>query len=259
MLELYHWESNGACARVLITLKEKGLSFTSRYTDVLAFEQHAPEILALNPSGELPVLVADGQAMFESSYICEFLEEAYPEPALMPCDPLERWEARVWQKNVDDYVAAAVSDLAWHAYGRPALEDRNRGRNSASIDEAVARIPSPERRQAWVEAVAGLSPERMDKSRGRMADLVARIEKDLGRAGWLAGTAYSLADIAVYPYVAYLPKLAPDLVSRGASPNTVAWLDKIAARPAVKAALAMGKGADPFTVAAPGPEHVRWG
>ena len=69
MLELYHWEPNAACGRVLICLAEKGLAFESRYVDLLHFEQHRPDFLRLNPSGEVPVLVDDGRPMTEASYI----------------------------------------------------------------------------------------------------------------------------------------------------------------------------------------------
>ena len=86
MLELYHWEPNGACARVMIALKEKGLEFESRYVDLLAFEQHSPAFLALSGTGETPVLVRDGEAFTESSYVCEHLDEAFPDPPLMPSD-----------------------------------------------------------------------------------------------------------------------------------------------------------------------------
>ena len=112
MLELYHWEPNAASARVMITLKEKGLDFQSRYVDVLGFEQHAPEFLKLNETGETPVLTHDGEPFIESSFICEYLNEAFPGAALMPADPYARWQARTWQKYVDDHLAAAVSDLS---------------------------------------------------------------------------------------------------------------------------------------------------
>jgi glutathione S-transferase len=254
MLELYHWEPNAACARVLITLKEKGLEFTSRYVDVLAFEQHTPAFLQLNETGETPVLVRDGEAYFESSYICEYLDEAFPEVPLMPADPLGRWEARVWQKFVDDYIAACVSDLAWDAYGRMALEGRN-----LDFDKAVGTIKSTERRDLWTSALAGFDAETMDRSRGRLKDLIGKMEADLARSGWLAGDSYSLADIAVFAYVNYLPRLMTDALNATAAPRVSAWLATVGARPAVMAALAMARVRDPYMTAAPGPEHVRWG
>lgn len=254
MLELHHWEPNAAAARVLITLKEKGLDFQSRYVDVLGFEQHGPDFLKLNESGETPVLVEDGEPLNESSYICEYLDEAYPSPALMPADPLGRWAARCWQKYVDDHLAASVSELAWGAY-RPA------GLNGGdiSLQAAIDKIPARERRDVWAEAVKGYDEAQLEKDRGRVKLAVEKMEADLGRSEWLAGSAFSLADIAVFAYANYLPRLTPDLVNAEVSPRVMAWLERVAQRPAVKAALAMGRADEPYAAAAPGPEHVRWG
>lgn len=255
MLELYHWEPNAACARVLITLKEKGLPFQSRYVDVLAFEQHRPEFLKLNETGETPVLVRDGEAYGESSYICEYLDEAFPEKPLMPAAPLDRWAARAWQKYVDDYLAAAVSDLAWHAYGEPAIP----GRPWSAWEGAVAAIPVKERRDVWQTAIRGLGEEALGKARERVRLTVEKIEKDLEGRDWLAPGGFSLADIAVYPFMNYLPRITPELVSATAAPRTMAWLKRMSERPGVKAAEALARTPDPYAVAAPGPEHVRWG
>jgi len=254
MLELYHWEPNGACARVMITLKEKGLDFASRYLDLLAFEQHAPEFVALNESGEAPVLVRDGEAYNESSYICEYLDEAFPERPLMPEAPYERWEARAWQKYVDDYLAASTSDLAWNAYGKAALEGRNVG-----PDQILGRAPTRERQRVWADALEGYDEARLEKARNRVRLTVEKMEADLQDSDWLAGKAFSLADIAVFSYLNYLPRLTPELVNARTAPRTMAWLTRMSDRPGVKAALAMARTPDPFATAAPGPEPVRWG
>ena len=254
MLELYHWEPNASSARAMITLKEKGLEFQSRYVDVLAFEQHSPEFIALSETGETSVLTSDGEALTQSSFICEYLDEAFPGPSLMPDDPYGRWQARTWQKYVDDHLAAAVSDLAWMALGAPALKARN-----WSPDAAVRRIPNRMRRDVWTEALAGYSDERLAKSRSRVELTLTQLEADLDGHDWLAGDAFSLADIAVFSYVSYLPGVTPELVNERTSPRTMAWLKRVAARPAVKAALAMARTPDPFAAAAPGPEHIRWG
>ncbi len=254
MLELYHWEPNAASARVIITLKEKGLDFQSRYLDVLSFEQHSPEFLALSETGETPVLTSDGEVLTQSSFICEYLDEAFPGASLMPRDPNARWQARTWQKYVDDHLAAAVSDLAWTALGAPALKGRN-----GSADAAVARIPNRMLRDVWSEALAGYPAERLAKSRGRVELTITQMEADLDGRDWLAGDAFSLADIAMFSYVNYLPSVTPELVNERTAPRTMAWLARVAARPAVKAALAMARTPDPFAAAAPGPEHIRWG
>jgi GST-like protein len=254
-MELYHWEPNGASARVLIALHEKRLAFHSHYVDVPAFEQHAPAFLALNPSGEVPVLVDRGTALHESSYICEYLEEAYPAVALMPGDAHGRWQVRVWQKAVDDHVAASVSELAWQALELPKLQRRERG----ALAAAVARIPSPERRAAWAAAVAGYGAEVLERARARLADTLGRMEQALQAAEWLVGGALSLADIALYAYLDYLPRVAPQLLHTDVAPAVRQWLARMHRRPAVQAALALGRQRDPFAVAAPGPEQVRWG
>jgi glutathione S-transferase len=244
MLELFHWEPNAASARVLIALKEKAVDFESRFVDLLAFEQHRPEFLALNESGQVPVLVRDGEAFTDSSYICEYLDEAFPEHSLMPEAPLDRWEARAWQKYVDDHLAQAVSELAWNAY-------RPRGQ------KAPEGAPTRERKHAWEEAVAGYSDQQIAQAKERIGLAIAKVEERLAASDWLAGDAFSLADIAVFAYAHYLPKLLPDVI--GQSPRTDAWLRRVADRPAVKEALAMTRSGAPFATAAPGPERVRWG
>lgn len=254
-MELYHWEPNGASGRVMICLTEKGIDFTSRYVDVLSFEQHKPEFLKLHETGEVPVLVRDGNAFWESSYLCEYINESFSDNPLMPEDSPSRWKVREWQKYVDDFVGSSVSDLAWAAYGDAALK----GRDRSEIDSAAARIPVKERRDVWEASLTGLTDAQLSTSRDRVKKAVERMEADLDPSGWLANGEFSLADIAMFPYVNYLPRLTPEIVNETASPRTMAWLKRMSARPGVKAALAMAKTADPFAIAAPGPEHVRWG
>jgi glutathione S-transferase len=254
MLDLYHWEPNGASARVMICLEEKGLEYSSRYVDVLAFEQYGREFLELNEAGQVPVLVRDGASYTEASAICEYLEEAFPARALMPSDPVGRWRVRVWQKQVDDGLSVAVSELAWHAYGTRAVQ-----LEPAARAAAIERIAAQERRQAWKAAVAGSSAEQLARARETSAAAIGRLEGDLAEERWLAGASYSLADIAAFCYVKYLPALCPEALNERAAPRVTAWLRSIETRPAVRAALARGRAADPFAVAAPGPEAVRWG
>ena len=58
-LEVYTWEVNSNSGKPLIFLKEKGVEFDFHYVDVLQFEQHQPEYLALNPDGTVPPYVVD--------------------------------------------------------------------------------------------------------------------------------------------------------------------------------------------------------
>jgi GSH-dependent disulfide-bond oxidoreductase len=255
MLQLYHWEPNAESARVLICLEEKQLPFTSHYVDVLALEHLRTEFVALNARGEVPLLLHAGAAYAGAGLICEYLEESFPEPAFMPRDARGRWCVRVWQKQVDEGFAASVSELAWQTYGLPRLAAEAR----EALRGALGGAPHPQCHSAWLAALDGFDGEILTRARARITDTVARLEAQLCKSAWLAGTAYSLADIAVYGYFNYLPALCAEIVNMQLTPRTLAWAAIIAQRPAVRAAAARGRSADAFTIAAPGPEQIRWG
>jgi len=254
-LEFYHWEPNAASARVLICLAEKGCPFTSHYIDVLGFEQHRAPFLRLNERGEVPVLVHAGVPYTQASYICEYLEELAPGLRLMPSDPHARWRVRSWQKYVDDVIAPCVGELTWQAYGVPLLRDLDRGVLAA----AVSAIPVRERREHWMRVLTGLTAEALARATERIETALTRVLAELERGEWLAGNEYTLADIAAFGYLNYLPRLWRERVNRQTMPRLMEWLERIGSRPAVRVALATGHHEDPYSVAAPGPEQIRWG
>ena len=65
MLALYHHGSSVCAAKVRLALAEKGVQWESRYVDILAGEQFAPEFLALNPKAAVPVLIHEGAVLTE--------------------------------------------------------------------------------------------------------------------------------------------------------------------------------------------------
>ena len=243
-LTLYHWEPNGASLRVLAALEEKELVYDCRFLDVSGRENHGAGFTELNPSGELPVLWAEGEALTEASYIGEYIDEAYPEVPLLPADSHGRWVARGWQKFVDDYLAGAISDLAWAALG-------DRSAAAAGAESA----PTVERKAVWRQHSEPFSEDRLTKAREYVAQAVEKIGEAMARGPWLAGDSFGLADIAVLGYAGYLPRILPDALDAPARD----WLDRCLARESVKAALAKGRGGDPFALVAPGPEQTRWG
>jgi glutathione S-transferase len=88
--------------RAAIVLHEKGVAFERRDIDL----KNKPDwFLALSPRGKVPVLVADGEALFESAAICEFLDETHP-PALLRPEPFERARQRAWVEVANDLVSA---------------------------------------------------------------------------------------------------------------------------------------------------------
>lgn len=84
--------------RAAAMLHEKGVPFDVTHIDLTA----KPEwFLEISPRGKVPVLVADGVALFESAAIVEFLDETQP-PSVLPTDPFERARQRAWIEVVND-------------------------------------------------------------------------------------------------------------------------------------------------------------
>ena len=91
MSVLYHAPLSPFCRKVRLTLSEKRID-----TDLQEerYWEKSTDFLRRNPLGRVPVLRIDGMTLAESQAICEYLDEAYPEPALMPRGPRERAEVR---------------------------------------------------------------------------------------------------------------------------------------------------------------------
>lgn len=84
-------------------LEEKGIPY--QYVEVNPY--HKPEsLLKLNPRGLVPTLKYDNKPLYESTVVCEFLEDAYPDhgPKLLPSDPYARAKLRIWT----DFVTSRV-------------------------------------------------------------------------------------------------------------------------------------------------------
>ncbi|MDD9841497.1 MAG: maleylacetoacetate isomerase [Alphaproteobacteria bacterium] len=83
---LYDYWRSSASYRVRIALNLKGLVYQSVKVDLLNGEHQSPAYLARNPQGTVPMLEIDGLCLTQSLAILEYLEEAYPTPALLPDD-----------------------------------------------------------------------------------------------------------------------------------------------------------------------------
>lgn len=254
-LELYHWEPTVNSGELLICLREKGVAFVSRYVDLLRFEQHSSRFLALNPRGEVPVLVHEARVLTETTLVLEYLDEVFTDVPLTPESLVERYCMRIWTKLANDYYAPALTLIGWH--------ERMASQISA-LDREVFRTRAdwlPEDRRAlWQSALDDAYAAGYLARADQQLEVVARrMEEALSGTEWLAGERYSLADIAMYPATSALQALRPALVSRGGSPRLAAWLDRMRARPAVQAALSASRSARPDEMFAPGPELGRWG
>ena len=105
---LHGYFRSTASWRVRIALALKGLEVENRYHHLRKGEQRSAEYLAINPQGLLPALVLDdGAVLTQSLAIIEYLDEVYPEPRLLPSDPVVRAHAR----SIAQLIACDVHPL----------------------------------------------------------------------------------------------------------------------------------------------------
>ena len=238
MLELYHYEPYANSMKNLVCLKEKGVDFVSRYVDILKFEQHEPWFVALNPNGQVPILVHDGKVITESSVINEYIEDVFPDVPLRPADPYERHRMRVISKWSDEILMPSVSMLGWHFRFHPFAKNIE----EQEFQRRMERVPLHEIRQKWETTRRGaFTQEQLDESHRKIRWMIARMEEALRHSKWLAGHSYSLADINTYPHVEGVTRLYKEFWNDKTAPRSTEWLARVNERPAVKAAFALSR------------------
>ncbi len=102
-MKLYDYWRSTAAYRVRIALNLKGIEATHEYVHLVkdGGQNNLPEFKAINPQGKIPALVLDdGTALNQSIAIMEYLEEVYPDPAILPADPVARAQARAFAMTV---------------------------------------------------------------------------------------------------------------------------------------------------------------
>lgn len=196
-IKLYDAVPSSNSDRVKIALHEKGLDYQRVTLSLAKKDQKRPEFLKLNPYGKVPVIDDDGQVLFESCIINEYLDEKYPKPPLMPKDPYLRGRGRV----LVDYALNYMHEPYWALRGEmlTAANDRN----TAIIEEQHRRL----------------------------RDLLQYLETALDDENFFLGD-FSLTDIAIVPRAlrmeTYGALPAPSL------PRLGAWLQRMKERPSVK-------------------------
>jgi GSH-dependent disulfide-bond oxidoreductase len=256
---LYHGEPNGPSLAVLAALGESGVAAECRSINLLAGDRHSlpdvTESLALDMSveGEGPVLVIDGEAMTESVFIAQFLDESGA-GTLQPKDAYAHWQMLMWCRRITERCAPAAAFLGCKASAHSVL---------ASLDDATfvgvsGSIASEDLRGRWSAVRAGDFPDaQMEDSLSKVRDAVKMVDDQLadGR-DWLMGD-FTIADLETYGWLVGMPGLVPDGFS--GKDRAAAWMNRVRARPSVQSALAKATGPNPETVWAPGPEINRWG
>ena len=236
MLTLYHHGSSACAAKVRFALEEKRLEWESRYIDLMRGEQFSADYVALNPKAVVPTLVHDRAVIPESTVICEYLDEIFHDVPLMPDDPVERARVRIWTKAVDEELHPACSALTYIVSHRHRILRNGIGKfeeflAAGGTEGRAAR----ERKWQWIQQ--GLdAPGAADQIRIYVS-FIDRMERVLEGRDWLVGESFSLADIAMAPYLYRLAVLSMDSIWRERGLRHVdEWFARIRLRPSFTAA-----------------------
>ena len=204
MFRLYHAPLSPFCRKVRLTLAEKKIEvelIEERYWE------KSGEFLRKNPAGKIPVLKVGDETFTESTAICEYLEESYPEIALMPKDPKGRFEARRLVSWFDDKFQTEVTSKL--LYERLNKKIMGQGfPDSKKIKEGLKNVKYHIDYMTWL----------------------------LEYRRWLAGEVMTIADFAAAAHFSTLDYLSDIDWSRS---NAVKdWYAKIKSRPAFRNLLA---------------------
>jgi glutathione S-transferase len=230
-LTLYSFGPAANSLKPMLALYEKQLDFTVHRLDPTVFEHHEDWFKAINPNGQVPALDHDGAIITESTVICEYLEDCFPDQVpLRPATPLGRAEMRKWTKWVDEYFCWCVSTIGWERH----IGTMARAIPEDEFEAKVARIPIPEQQTKWRNARKGFDQAVLDEEMRKVGVSVRKLEARLGESEWLAGDAYTLADICNFAIANGMQFGFAELVNPSDTPNLMDWMARIMARPAVQ-------------------------
>ncbi|MCY4551135.1 MAG: glutathione S-transferase family protein [Defluviicoccus sp.] len=233
MLELYHHNISVCAQKVRVVLAEKGLDWVGHHVDLVAGAQTEPAYLAVNPKGVVPALVDDGRIVTESTVICEYLDDAYPDPPLRPAQPHARSLIRLWARVPDDGIHVHCASVSFASAFARQLQA---GFDEDALERRLDSMPDPRRaaRQRQIMERGFDVPFVQDAVMafvGMLGDMQAALE----HGPWLAGQTFSLADACIAPYVERLDRLGLAPMWDGL-PRVAAWYDALRARPSYDAA-----------------------
>ncbi len=246
MLTLYHWWGSTCSRKARMTLHEKGVEWESRHVDLHEFENWEPWYVRIHPKGVVPALDHDGRIVIESNAILEYLDDVYPDPPLRPADPWERAVMRVWLDKSEHTLHRNMHLISHNRVHAHRWQEYAARHSEAELMRKVAAQPDLQRRRDEIgHAEHGIPDEAVAFAVDRIVDELDDMERDLERGPWLTGETFSLADIAVLPFVErFIANGFGEHVESAARPRLADWFARIMARPAVEKAYAF---ADPET------------
>lgn len=234
MLKLYTANNSICTQKVLIALAEKDLAYETHIIDLFRNEQYAPWYLAINPKGVVPALDHDGNIVIESSLICEYLDDFFPTPSLVPPGAHARARMRLWSKAVDEGLFEATRELSFSAMFR----DKMRGMTPEQREARFRNVGDPVKRARFMSTYEeGVDSPYVFQGIAEFERAFGKMEKDLSHGEWLVGARMTLADVSMMPFVARLAYL--DLLDVWLSdrPISKAWWKRVKKLPSFHASI----------------------
>ena len=232
-LVLYHASHSTCSQKVRMVLHEKALKFGEVRINLGEKEQLKPDYLAINPNGVVPTLVDDGVPIIESSVICEYLDEKYPENPLVPSDIVERARMRAWTHYIEEVAVGAIRVPSFNRaflYRFKNLDQKQF--ESQEID------PRPVRRELFqrMGSPQGFGKQEIDRSLEQLSETCRRMDAAIGKLGpWLMGGQFTLADVLVMPSIDRMADLGLSHIWEDKYPRVGEWYERLKARPAFQA------------------------
>jgi glutathione S-transferase len=234
---LYHHGSSVCAAKVRFAMAVKGMDWDGVYIDILAGEQFEPSYLKINPKAVVPTLVHNDTVIPDSTVIVEYLDHIAPETSVHPTDPWQRAQVRYWTKAVDEDLHPACGAMTFLCSHRHTVL-RNLGKEGA--EEFLASTPEFSVTSDWKSFKDSIvrygfeAPGALEKV--KLYDrYLAKMDIALEGKDWLVGNTFSVADIALTPYVNRLAMMSMrGLWEGGRLPNLYRWFQAIEAHPHFK-------------------------
>lgn len=169
MLIVYEHPLSPYAQKVKIALREKEVPFEVMTPDAIGSGDTASSFLEANPRGEVPVLIDDGFAIFDSTIMLEYIEDKWPSPSLLPTSPQARAQMRMLEDVCDTQYEAinwGLGEISWFKRAEGPLADTL----LANAAEQTRKL------NTW-------------------------LERQLGGKPWFNGEQFGWGDLAVAPYV----------------------------------------------------------
>ncbi len=231
MLELYNFAQSTCSLKVRICLHEKELDWVDHPLVSKNADHLSDWYLKLNPNGVVPTLIHDGRPIFESSVILQYLDEVFPDVALMPADAYGQARLRAWLAFVDAMPTPAVRFPSFQFGG---LLHKFQAMSQEQFDEQVTKRPIKAAFYRKMDRMTGFDAAEMEEAYAALRKTAARMDRMFGENGgpWLMGEQYSLADIAVAPLLDRVEDLGLEALWLEEFPRVDDWLKRMQERPA---------------------------